>query len=145
MHEEANIPVVAADGQEAGGLAGHDLVLEAGRRPERRGRRAVQLGEVRRQLGLDVGGDVRQVKGIVYDDAGRIENLGDLLVRGRLVGEVLGVRVGLADLEQHGVDVDRLAVDRDAHQQGRGSGYLVQPGQEIVQQHVVGGQGYRLG
>ena len=54
------------------------------------------------------------------------EDLGDLLVRGLPVGEVLGVRVGLPGLEQDRVDVDRLAVDRDADQQCHGPGHLVQ-------------------
>ena len=107
--------------------------------PERRGRRPVQLGDVRRQPGPDTGGDARQVEGIVHDDADRSEDLGDLLVCALLVGEVLGGWVGLPGLEQDRVDVDRLAVDRDAVQQCHGPGHLVQAEQEIVQQHVVGG------
>ena len=70
VHEEPRLPAVAADGQQAGGLAGGDLLGQAGTRPERRHRRPVQLGEVRRQLRPDVAGDARQVEGLVHGDPG---------------------------------------------------------------------------
>ena len=41
--------------------------------------------------------------------------------------------------------VDRFPVDRDAQQQVRRPGHLVQAGQQVIEQHVVGGQRDGLG
>ena len=71
--------------------------------------------------------------------------LGDLLVGGLPVGDVLGVRVGLPGLEQHRVGVDRFPVHRDAQQQVRRAGHLGQAGEQVIEQDVVGGQRHGLG
>ena len=116
----ADISAVTADGQEAGGLAGHDLVL-AGRVAA--GTAGSAAGSARRGAApacarMSAGTLARSRESSMAMPAAA-EDLGDLLVRGLPVGDVLGVRVGLPGLEQHGVDVDRFAVDRDAEQQGR--------------------------
>ena len=51
----------------------------------------------------------------------------------------------LPDLEQHRVEVDRFAVDRDPGEQGGGPGHLAEPGEQVIEQHIVGGQGDGLG
>ena len=145
VHEKPRLPAFVADGQEAGGLAGGDLLRQAGDRPERRRRLPVQLGDVRRQLRPDMAGDARQVEGLVHGDPGSGQDAGDLLVGGLPVGDVLGVRVGLPGLEQHRVLVDRFPVHRDAQQQVRRPGNLGQAGQQVIEQHIVGGQRHGLG
>ena len=145
VHEHPLLPVLAGDGQQAGGLAGGGLLAQAGRRPERRGRRPVQLGEVRRQLLPDRAGDGGQVEGLVHGDPGGGQDGGDLLGGGRPVRGVLGVGVGLAGREQDRVGVGRFPVHRDPEQQVGGAGDLGQAGQQVLEQDVVGGQRDGLG
>ena len=145
MHEKPRLPVFVADGEQAGGLAGGDLPRQARTQPERRHRRPVQLGEVRRQLRPDMGGDARQVKGFIHGDPGGCQDASDLLVGGCPVGDVLGVGVGLPGQEQHRVAVDRFPVHRDPQQQVRRPGNLGQAGQQVIKQHIIGGQRHGLG
>ncbi len=145
VHEKPRLLTFVVDGKEACCLAGGDLLLQAGSRPERRNWCAVQLGDVRRQLSLDMAGDGRQVEGLVHGDPGGGQDAGDLLVSGRPAGDVLGVRVGLPGLEQHRVAVDRFPVHRDTEQQVRRAGNLGQAGQQVIEQDIIGSQGNGLG
>ena len=94
VHEHPLLPAVTGDRQEAGGLAGGGLLTQAVRRPERRGRRPVQLGEVGGQLLPDRAGDGGQVEGLVHGDPGGGQDGGDLLGGGRPVRGVPGGGVG---------------------------------------------------
>jgi hypothetical protein len=58
---------------------------------------------------------------------------------------VLGVRVGLPGLEQHRVVIDRFPVYRDPQEQVRRAGNPVQAGQQVTEQHIIGGQRDGLG
>ncbi len=66
-------------------------------------------------------------------------------VGGLPVGDVLGGRVGLPGLEQHRVAVDRFPVHRDPQQQVRRPGDLGQAGEQVIEQHIIGGQRHGLG
>ncbi len=145
VHEKTLLPLLAGDRQEAGGLAGGGLPGQAGGRPERRGRRPVQLGEVRRQLLPDRPGDGGQVERLVHGDPGGGQDGGDLLGGGRPVRGVPGVRVGQADREQDRAVVGGFPVHRDPQQQAGGAGDLGQAGQQVLEQDIIGGQRDGLG
>ena len=145
VHEHPLLPLLAGDGQQAGGLAGRGLLAQAGRRPERRGRRPVQLGEVQRQLLPDRAGDGGQVEGLVHGDPGGGQDSGDLLGGGRPVRGVACGGVGLPGGEQDRVGVGWFPVHRDTQEQAGGAGDLGQPGEQVLEQDVVGGQRDGLG
>ncbi len=106
---------------------------------------AVLLAQVGRDRGLDLGGQLVEVEGLVGRDASGLEDLADLLLGAVAIGDRGRVVVGLADLEQQRVDVDRLAVDGRAHEQLARAGDRCQRAEQVVEQDVVGGERRDLG
>ena len=57
-----------------------------------------------------------------------------------MVGDVLGRGVGLPGLEQHRVGIDRFPVHRHSQQQVHCARDLAEAGEQVIEQHVVGGE-----
>ena len=95
--------------------------------------------------GKEVGGQVGRVDRLVRRDAGGLEQLADALLGACAVRRRRGGFVGLADLEQQRVDVDRLAVHRRPDEQRLGARRDAQRREQVVEQDVVGGERRDLG
>ena len=145
MHEKPWLPAFLADREQAGGPAGGDLPVQAGGRPERRHGPSAQLGDVRRQLRPDRDGDGRQVEGLIHGEPGGGQDAGDLLVGSCPVGDMLGAGIGVPGHEQLRILIDRFPVHRHAQQQVRRPRHLGQAGQQVLEQHIIGGQRHGLG
>jgi hypothetical protein len=94
----------------------------------------------RRDGGEDIGGQFGRVDRFVCPDAGGLEELADFLLGACAVRRRRCGLVGLADLEQQRVDVDRLAIDRRPDEQRLRARRGAQRREQVVEQHVIGGE-----